>query len=51
MRPNVKAEQGQVHLQTLGVWILSAEYQVQLQSNSTGDHQLVRTGFEKKFDH
>jgi len=41
---------GGLSLQTLGGWTVSAEYQVQLESN-TGDNQSVRIGIEKKFDH
>jgi hypothetical protein len=42
---------GSFSLQTLGNRIVSAEDQVQLQSDSNGDNQWVRLGLEKKFDH
>jgi outer membrane autotransporter protein len=41
---------GGFSLQTLGGWNFTAEYQVQLESD-TGNNQSVRFGIEKKFDH
>lgn len=40
---------GGFNLRTLGGWTLSAEYQLQLQSE-LGDNQAVRVGIEKRFD-